>query len=160
MVKMYQDVMVKCVLELRVMVERYVFTWTAKVEYTATQFFRTERKERHRMCDILNGFWEWAGISPEYYANESTECLNGSPEYYYPQFDQLIEYAQNIIRHDSMSKENVDDLLTIMALDNEAEDVLDYLSSHASQEQIERIAFCGKNHIQPNARWQIAELVY
>lgn len=50
-------------------------------------------------------------------------------------------------------------MLTVMALDNESEIVLDDIVSYASNELVHRIVDRGVSHMQHEARWQIAEIL-
>jgi hypothetical protein len=81
-------------------------------------------------------------------------------EYDFPKYGELMEYAQAIVDNNLMSDKDIDDLLTVLALDNEGENLLDYIEDYSSNEQIERITERGVLHIQYNARWQLAEIIY
>ena len=52
------------------------------------------------------------------------------------------------------------DILTVMALDNETEDVLDYLVQHCPESKAKILVDVGMHHLLPNARWQLAEFLY
>ena len=75
-------------------------------------------------------------------------------------FVSLIAYAKEIINKNLLSVNDLDDLITIMALDHEAETVLEYIEKNSSNEQLEQIVSLGTVHLQPEARWQIAELIF
>lgn len=58
-----------------------------------------------------------------------------------------------------MSDQEVDDFLTCLALDSEDEQLLSWCIREASDDFLDNITQRGCNHIQPEARWQIAELL-
>ena len=112
----------------------------------------------------LSSFWEWAGRSSGEYVKDSETGIGGTgagnfSEYLYPLFDHMILCAKGTAHMKEISAEDVENFLTVLALDHEAENLLDWLKYHASVSFIQRIVECGVHHIQPNARWQIAELL-
>jgi len=110
---------------------------------------------------MLEDFWKWSGITPEQYANDSRaleRCI-GMLEFDYPNYPELIQYGKDIINRRSISIQQMDDLLTILAIDNEDEDILDYIVDHLSLSNLLQCIKQGINHIQPNARWQLAEII-
>jgi len=112
------------------------------------------------MNELLRQFWEWMQVSPELYASEEYDMNDDKSEFFFPAFTDLIKYAEFVVDSNSLFEDDINDLLTIMALDNESESVLEYIEKHSSEEQLECIVRKGMLHIQPNARWQIAELIY
>lgn len=108
------------------------------------------------MNDYISGFWEWANISPAQYAQHGLSREEGD----YPHFKELTDYAERIINSDQYTAQEIEEVLLIMALDNEDEDILDYLTAHCSEDKLEQVVMQGMMSIQPNARWQIAELIY
>lgn len=104
----------------------------------------------------LGLFWQWAESSPEIYAvlnrledrNETDYCTGG-----------LFIAVKELLKRRNLSDDDYNDILTAMAIDNEVEDILDLCSVFASEQQIEGLVKVGINHIQSNARWQIAELL-
>ncbi|MGM9681158.1 MAG: hypothetical protein ACI3XR_06595 [Eubacteriales bacterium] len=109
------------------------------------------------MNELLKDFWEWANLSPEQYAQQNSNLID---EFYYPQFDELLNYAKSIIDKEVCSRQEIEDVLMIMAIDNETEDVLDYLAVHCDDKKLEQYVNLGVSNIQPNVRWQIGELLY
>ena len=65
----------------------------------------------------------------------------------------------SLIRQDWLSSIDMDCLLTMMALDDETEDVLDYLTAQGSPLLIVSLTYIGLHSIFPQARWQCAELI-
>ena len=109
---------------------------------------------------LLSKFWKWIGKTPEEYARDGLQYIHGRMEFDYPEFDAIMNCAMRIIDSGTMLHERIYMLLTIMALDNESEQVLDYAIDNCSEEQVSVIADIGLDHLQPNARWQLAELIY
>ena len=111
------------------------------------------------MNDLLMRFWGWFEIAPEQYS------VNGSPQIYgheeddLPYFEQLLIFAKEIVDHNDLTAEGVSNLLTVMAIDNEAESVLEYVQKNSSPEQLEQIIKIGLEHMQFNARWQLSEII-
>lgn len=109
-------------------------------------------------CKTLQDFWEWANISAEAYA-KGMICKSVFEELEYPNWLELIGYAKAIIDFTSATPDAIDTLMTIMAIDNEREEILDYLSYECdNSEFIQTVVAFGCYHLQPNARWQVAEL--
>ena len=112
------------------------------------------------MNDLISDFWNWANVTPEQYAEQGIDLTSDKVEFYYPKFEELLSYAEEIICQKSISDEEMDDLLTIMALDNETENILDYAADHLQEKHLVLFIEKGVQHFQPNARWQIAEFIY
>lgn len=108
--------------------------------------------------ELIYDFWTWAGISPETYA--SGLMIQPIDEYMYPRWDELISATNAAINRQIIESQTIDDILTVMALDNENEDVLDYLSTcNTSEVFIQTLESAGILHMQHHARWQIAVLL-
>lgn len=112
------------------------------------------------MDNKLEKFWMWLGKSPEEYALEGMNQKNGEFEDEYPEFEKLLFYARKIVDSNKVDCSSIDELITIMALDNESESILDYIEERSSSEQLIKIIERGVSHLQPNARWQVAELIF
>ncbi len=106
------------------------------------------------MNDLLTEFWIWAKCTPREYVDRGGEW-----EFDFPRFQELTEYAYSLIGKE-IFKEEYDDLFMILALDNEVENVLDFLAANCKGEQLIQIVSRGAEFPQPNTRWQIAELAY
>ncbi len=100
------------------------------------------------------------GKSPTEYAKKGMNQNHGEFEDEFPFFSECIEYAKQIVDHQNLNAENIDDLLTIMAIDNESESVLEYIEEKSSKEQLQIIIELGITHNLMGARWQVAELIY
>jgi len=112
------------------------------------------------MLQSLQDFWAWAEITPEEYAKNGIDLLSEKAPFNYPNFDFLIEYCCESIQKDFLTDKEIDDILTIMALDNETQDVLDMLEKKLPQQFEQRLIHIGLKHLQHEARWQLAELIY
>ena len=112
------------------------------------------------MCNWLDLFWEWSGMTPEKYSTEGMNQNKGKFEDEFPFFQELISYAIDLINNNALDEVSVDEIIIIMALDNECENVLEYIVDNSSDEQTKRIIEYGIGHSQYNARWQIAELIF
>lgn len=105
-------------------------------------------------------FWKWADISESEYSEHS--YLNKNEEWEYPNWDMLISLlftAINTLASGERSEVLVNYLLTVMALDNEDETILDECESKLSDKDLEFLFEKGIKHMQSEARWQIAELI-
>lgn len=113
---------------------------------------------------IMNGlliqFWNWLPISYEEYAVNGLSQLMGNFEDDFPFFSDLLAYAELIVKNEYIDNKHIDDLLTIMALDNEAEHVLEFIESDSSEKQLQYIVSGGIKHPLYETRWQLAELIY
>ena len=112
------------------------------------------------MCTILEDFWRWSGITPDMYEDQGFTILAPKCEFDYPGFDNLLNYAKKIFVDASSSRESLYDALTIMALDNENEEILDFVECTCTDTIVNLLVDIGVGHLQHEARWQIAELLY
>lgn len=112
------------------------------------------------MYMLLEDFWKWLGKTPEEYALYGLNQKNGEEEDNYYHFAKLVSFARQVIDEGLTDNSSIDDMLTVMALDNESESVLEYAVANCSDEQLSVIIDRGFSHLQPNARWQLAELIY
>lgn len=85
------------------------------------------------MNSLLKHFWEWLPTSYEEYAVNGLSQLNGSFEDDFPLFSDLLAYAELIVKNEYIDNEHINDLLTIMALDNEAEHILELIEGDSSE---------------------------
>ena len=113
-----------------------------------------------REINLLSKCWKWIGKTPEEYSKDGLQYIHGHMEFDYPEFDAIKNRAMRIVDSGTMLNEHINVFLTIMALDNESEQILDYATENCSEEQVRVIVDIGIDHLQPNARWQLAELIY
>ena len=112
------------------------------------------------MVDLLKQFWKWSKKTPEEYAVNGMDQNKGEFEDDFPLFEDLLSYSKEIVNNNILDCFRIDELITIMALDNESESVLDYIEDNSSEEQLQMIIEQGVSHVHSNARWQISELLY
>ena len=98
-------------------------------------------------------------MTPKEYSKSEKLYLDGIFEDDYPQMDELLSFAKHIVSENDLDKNNIEDLITVLALDNESEELLDFIKANSSYEQLNVIVNIGLSSIQPNARWQIAMLI-
>lgn len=113
---------------------------------------------RKDLADLLASFWEWIQMTPQLYAIESMRQPD-LEEYMFPLWDEMYYKTVELIDSNTMDKDAMDFILTAMALDNETEDILNYITENASTPFISGLISLGVDHMQPNARWQCAELI-
>lgn len=106
--------------------------------------------------ELLLQFWKWKGITPKEYAMGEFDDFE---EYMYPLWGELMYETEKLINMEKCDNQTMDQILTVLALDNEREDLLDYIEEYGSDFFIEKIALYGQHHMQPEARWQIAEIL-
>ena len=109
---------------------------------------------------LLDEFWKWLGKTPEEYARDGLEYVYDHMEFDFPNFSTFWNFAIEIVDKNMNSDKDIYDLLTILAIDNEGENVLEYIEDNSSVEQVEKIIEIGVSHLQPEARWQLTELLY
>lgn len=105
----------------------------------------------------LDGFWKWAGMDGEAYARMRNNGGDITP-FYYPRFVELRNLCKGILERRATQGE-LDVFLTCMALDEEEEILLDWCKDCENVPVLERLVVAGCQHLQPDARWQIAELL-
>lgn len=114
------------------------------------------------MIKELEDFWKWIGKSPQEYAEYGIDYRSyyDRVEVKFPKFEKLKNYAFEIVDKNINSKDELNDLLTIMALDNEQQGILDYIEEHSSNEQLEKLVKIGLFHLQKEARSQLCVLIF
>lgn len=108
----------------------------------------------------LDLYWKWSSISESKYSQD--EWIIDSQEWEYPNWSKLMELALKAIsniENGEYSKELAEDLLTVMALDNEDERLLDECEFMLSDKALEYVVRRALKHRQWEARWQVAELL-
>ncbi|WP_432664461.1 HEAT repeat domain-containing protein [Wukongibacter baidiensis] len=114
----------------------------------------------NRLKKELDLYWKWSRIDEEKYSNN--EWIIEFEEWEYPNWNRLMELASKAIsniENGEASKNLVVDVLTVMALDNEVENLLDECELILSDKALECVAQCALEHCQWQARWQVAELL-
>ena len=111
---------------------------------------------QNRLSSLIDCFWHWIQLSPNQYAELSRK--RDLEEFLFPQWNDLINETEKAICT-LPSEEAIDQILTVMAFDNECEDVLDYIVSNGTDAFIAQLLKIGVHYCQPHARWQCAELI-
>ena len=111
--------------------------------------------------DLLDEFWRWLAISPEEYIQIIEKCSvsNNIEEFAFPQWNELLKQAENSIVNEHLDNSSMDNVLVVMALDNENEDILDYIVDNTSHMYINKFVRHGMRTPFSHARWQIAEIL-
>lgn len=87
-------------------------------------------------------------------------CGTGDPEpYMFPEWEKMLDEVCSLIKRGGLFPADMDCLLTMMALDDETEDVLDCLTAQGDELLISVLTHAGLRSIFPQARWQCAELL-
>lgn len=106
----------------------------------------------------LDDFWKWANKTPKEYSENRGF---GEWECDYTNFDKIYIYTQALIESldENIDCEKINDLLEAMAIDNEAEIVIEQCETTLNSNSLEEVVKTGYRFYQPQTRWQIAELM-
>lgn len=113
-----------------------------------------------RIENELNLFWKWAEMDE--YSYSKCEIVKEFKEWQYPRWTILIELSLEVIGVISSgikSKQLYNLLLTLIALDNESETILDECEVKLLDRSLDFLIQTVILHILPQARWQIAEII-
>lgn len=107
--------------------------------------------------NYIHNLWHWLKMTPRQYA----ECCGmGDPEpYMFPEWEKMLDETFSLIERSRLSTADTECLLTMMALDDENEDILDCLTALGDELLISGLTHAGLRSIFPQARWQCAELL-
>ena len=103
---------------------------------------------------LLCRAWDWLGVSSDGYAQSG---YSGDEEYLFPEWDKLLRATEELVLQEAVDA--VNDIWTAVALDNEEENLLDFISESASDAFVDQLIAVIPDHPQPNARWRAAELI-
>ena len=104
----------------------------------------------------LDKFWKWSNKTPlEYSENRGF----GEWEYYYEDWYDIYNEVKKEINkiNNEFSEESIFFILDAMAIDNEAEFVLEICKEELFC--LDKLIEIGYKYYQPQARWQIAQLL-
>lgn len=109
---------------------------------------------------LLGEFFTWAHCTSDEYAEGKGPNLSkdGYDECNFPKLEELITAALEIMKKDRISWDDMEDILTALAIDNESEWILDHCED-APESFVGQLVEQGCRHRQQEARWQIAELL-
>ena len=112
---------------------------------------------RKSLENYIHNLWHWLKMTPRQYAEC---CGTGDPEpYMFPEWEKMLDEVCSLIKRGGLFPADMDCLLTMMALDDETEDVLDCLTVQGDELLISVLTHAGLHSIFPQARWQCAELL-
>ena len=118
------------------------------------------------MKNELSKFWDWAQITFNEYASNVIPSAARQAEWEgeYPGWPRLESEVKSLILQLNKSKEfdsdAVQDVLTVLAIDNESEGILESIQSSVSNnELINKLIEETRNFKSYHARWQIVELI-
>lgn len=107
----------------------------------------------------LKNFWDWSETNIQSYVQIG--WVKDLEPFEYPSWSELIEETKLAILKlvNGISNSEIhNDILTVMALDNESEEILDYLTT-LNIDLLKVVIEAGIEHQLYEARWQIAELL-
>ena len=108
---------------------------------------------------LLSEFWKWANVSFDEYRTDETVFYKKYhlviEEFSFPKWNELLQAAKEQISEGSCSE----DVFTVLALDNEREELLDFIEENTTDSQLEALARNAISFPLWNARWQIAEIL-
>ena len=112
---------------------------------------------RKSLENYIHNLWHWLKMTPRQYAEC---CGTGDQEpYIFPEWEKMLDEVCSLIKRGGLFPADMDCLLTMMALDDETEDVLDCLTAQGDELLISVLTHAGLRSIFPQARWQCAELL-
>ena len=104
----------------------------------------------------VDRFKNWIKDDLEYYLKKDIKS-NGET---YVFWDRLIKSTKNIIVIlDDNYRTIVNNILYVLAIDNEGEIIKDYIIKNCNDKQIELIISIGYNYYLADTRWQIAVII-
>lgn len=111
--------------------------------------------------EYIKRCFNWMNETPEQYAIQG--ILGEEEEWEYPEWEPMINATKKEI--DQMSKSSTKeevlmDICTVMALDHEREEILDYCKDTLDIDSVIRLSEVAMTCNQFECRWQITELLY
>ena len=111
------------------------------------------------MKELLNDFWKWLGYSSDEYAAKGVNWQCPKEEFYYPNYEQLLVETKKKILQKKLSTNDLNEILTVMAIDNENEDIADFIIENMDAKNMSKLCEVGISHKQPNARIQLVKII-
>lgn len=106
---------------------------------------------------LLDEFWSWICLTPQEYAMESVN--RDFEEYMFPNWMEIMRVSKQTVTLALLDNDSLSSLLSAMAIDNEDENILDFVILKGTNQFIEKLIEIGVSHLQPHARWQCAEVI-
>ena len=110
-----------------------------------------------RLGALVREFWAWTGLPPELWGRADIGKLPMLPEEF-PGLDAVRKCCTDRINTD-LTKEELENFLLCMAVDNEDEEILDACKALGTAGFLAGVLEAGVDTPQPMARWQMAELL-
>lgn len=110
-----------------------------------------------RLPTLAQEFWAWTGLPQEVWGRADIGKLPVPPEEF-PGLDAMRKYCTDRINTD-LTKEELENFILCMAVDNEDEEILDACKAQGTAEFLAEVLEAGVDALQPMARWQMAELL-
>lgn len=107
----------------------------------------------------LDLFWEWSKITPEIYSKLGWVNTEYEAEWEYPKLATLYNETIMLLVTGNKTNEDYNLILEVIAIDNEGGYILDECELYLTYNELELLIINGIKHIQPEARWQIAQLI-
>ena len=107
--------------------------------------------------DLLCLFWKWIGLSPDEYAVYSEKM--DLEEYMFPLWEELISNAKDIVDKQQDGRLSLSCVLTVLAFDNEDEELLEYIVNNGNDAFTCQLVILGSQFYLAHARWQCAEII-
>lgn len=86
---------------------------------------------RKSLENYIHNLWHWLKMAPRQYAEC---CGTEDPEpYMFPEWEKMLDEVCSLIKRGGLFPADMDCLLTMMALDDETEDVLDCLTAQGDE---------------------------
>lgn len=105
---------------------------------------------RKSLENYIHNLWHWLKMTPRQYAEC---CGTEDPEpYMFPEWEKMLDEVCSLIKRGGLFPADMDYLLTMMALDDETEDVLDCLTAQGDELLISVLTHAGLRSIFPQAR--------
>lgn len=115
-----------------------------------------KNKVIHEFSRQINKFKQWVDCDLDYfivYGNKTDGQI-------YCDFKDLIQITKEILKILNIDNAYVvNDILYVMAIDNETEDIMHYIIEYCNEKQLDIIVSNGYKHYLSSVRWQIAVII-
>ena len=103
----------------------------------------------------LDRLKKWLGDDLGYYLINTAKPSGETYKY----VEKLINLTENLIENLEVNTNLINDILYVLAIDNEVENIKDYIIENCNDKQIELIISIGYNYYLADTRWQIAVII-
>lgn len=115
-----------------------------------------KQKTINNFINLVGTFKDWIGQDLDYYLAYD---INSNGEVFKLRQKLIYSARATLIYIDNYNNTLIDCLLYTLAIDNEAEDVMEYIIEICTDEQIKLIVEKGYNYCLTDTRWQIAVII-